>query len=214
MRLLAVADLHGREERMRAVTRMMAEEAPDAVVVAGDLAPGRRLVAALEALDALGRPVYLVRGNCEGGGFDAAVARYPNLTRLTAVPITRGGIHLLGLGGTLPLPFASRIIWNEAALLATLPPPAGSTILVVHPPPHGLLDGVLGCFHAGSRGIARWIERHRPKLVLCGHIHEQAGVAAMESTTVVNCAVGRYGGGALIEMDADRPKVRMLPPVA
>jgi len=198
---------------MEAVARTVAERRPDGLIVAGDLATRRRLAHRLADLDALGLPVYLVRGNCEGRGFDEQVKRCANLTRLTAKPIRCGKLHLSGLGGTLPLPFASRIRWREAALLGTLAPAPRANILVIHPPPYGVLDEVLGGLHSGSRGLARWIVRHRPELVLCGHIHERPGVATLGVTTVVNCAMGRHGGGALIESDPGNHRIEMLPPV-
>lgn len=218
MRVLAVADLHGKAGRLAAVERAVDALEPHVVVVAGDVASRRGLGAALKCLAELGPPVYLIRGNCEGGDFHERVARFKHLTHLGPAPTPCGAMRWFGLGGTLPLPFASRIRWREAALLESLTPAfasaPGPRVLVVHPPPYGVLDQVLGGLHTGSRGLARWITSHQPDLVLCGHIHEQAGMAAMGSATVVNCAVGRHGGGALIHVDGEKPRVKMLPPVA
>jgi uncharacterized protein len=214
MRLLAVADLHGKTGRLAAVARAVAEFGPGAVVVAGDVAPRRDLSATLVKLNKLGPPVYLINGNCEGGGFPAQVARFTNLTRLNAAPTRCGNVHLFGLGGTLPLPFASRICCREAALLDTLSSAPAPSVLVVHPPPYGVLDQVLGGLHTGSRGLARWITSHQPSLVLCGHIHERAGMATMGTTTVINCAMGHHGGGGLIDFDGTEHRVAMLSPMA
>ena len=214
MRLLAVADLHGKTGRLAGVAQTVATFGPGAVVVAGDVASRRDLAATLDKLNELGPTLYLIDGNCEGRRFPNEVARLPNLTRLSADPVRCGNVHLFGLGGTLPLPFASRICWNEAGLLETLPEATAPSVLVVHPPPYGVLDQVLGGLHTGSRGLARWITRHQPNLVLCGHIHERTGTATMGATTVVNCALGRHGGGALIELDEGPARIEMLPPVA
>lgn len=210
MRILAVADLHGKAERLGAVAKGVATFAPGAVIVAGDVASRRNLPSTLAFLNALGPPVFLIRGNCEGSRFGKLVPNFQHLNNLTAIAIGCGGVHLFGLGGTLPLPFDSRICWREAALLDALAPAPAPSILVVHPPPYGVLDQVLGGLHTGSRGVARWIIRHQPDLVLCGHIHGQSGSAVMEKTRVVNCAMGRHCNGALIDMRQEGFRVRML----
>ena len=87
------------------------------------------------------------------------------------------------------------------------------SVLVAHPPPHGIRDRVLGRFHAGSRALRRLVDSRSPALVICGHIHEQAGVAAIGRTIVVNCALGRASDGALVRYDGrSSPVCRMLPP--
>jgi Icc-related predicted phosphoesterase len=149
-----------------------------------------------------------------GGLFPRCRILGANLTRLSAVPTRCGKAHLFGLGGALPLPFASRICWREAALLETLSSAPAPGVLVVHPPPYGVLDQVLGGLHTGSRGIARWITSHQPNLVLCGHVHERPGMATMGTTTVINCALGRHGGGGLIDFDGAEHRVAMLSPMA
>lgn len=62
---------------------------------------------------------------------------------------------------------------------------APADIVVSHCPPYGILDSagklydrIKGCFkemHLGSPGLQRYIREHRPRLVICGHIHEAAG---------------------------------------
>jgi Icc-related predicted phosphoesterase len=87
----------------------------------------------------------------------------------------------------------------------------GHSVLVAHPPPLGTLDEVLGRFHAGSRGLFELISRRQPALFICGHIHERPGTAFIGQTFVVNCNMGRTGGGALIEFEkGETPEARML----
>ncbi|MDJ0781550.1 MAG: metallophosphoesterase [Desulfosarcinaceae bacterium] len=212
MRILAVADLHGKAERLDTLAHWTAEWTPDAVIVAGDLAAPRDLVPALARLNTLALPVYLIAGNSDGRRLAERMAPFANLTRLSDAPLRCGEAHLTGLGGTLPLPFASRLCWRESARLARLAPAPRPFILVVHPPPHGVLDRVLG-LHTGSRGLARWVAAHQPDLLVCGHVHERPGVALCGATTVVNCSVGRRGGGAAITIANGAHRVRMLPPL-
>ena len=45
------------------------------------------------------------------------------------------------------------------------------------------------------------IENHPPLMVLCGHIHEQAGYQFFKSILVVNCAMNKKYGGAIIDCE-------------
>lgn len=57
-------------------------------------------------------------------------------------------------------------------------------MLVVHSPPKGHLDEAHGR-HLGSHSILAAIERKRPALVVCGHIHQCWGSEAVIGTTPV-----------------------------
>ena len=122
------------------------------------------------------------------------------------------GLRLVGVSGTLPIPLWSRIGWSETKSLAHL----GSlidahSILVAHPPPYGVRDRVAGRWRAGSRGLRRLIAAKSPAIVICGHIHEAAGIAWLGRTLVVNCALGKQGQGAIISYDGRHlPTAHML----
>lgn len=72
--------------------------------------------------------------------------------------------------------------------------PAGVDIVVSHQPPFGYLDGVPDFHsrqlrHEGSRALLAAIDRVKPKLVICGHIHEGHGKAAHDETGIYNVSV-------------------------
>jgi Icc-related predicted phosphoesterase len=83
--------------------------------------------------------------------------------------------------------------------------PEGS-VLAVHSPPHGHVDVSRGR-HLGSESVLRAIESRRPRLALCGHIHEQWG---RESTIGATRVINLGPAGMLLELErpaADaRPK--------
>jgi len=68
-------------------------------------------------------------------------------------------------------------------------------IFVSHGPPLGYCDESIHGEHLGSKAVTDFIMKNKPKLVLCGHIHEARGMAEIihedgSETKVVNCARG------------------------
>ena len=213
MLIYAAADLHGHSRRIRRIKREIASHRPDILVLAGDISKYRRPAAMLDGLTRLDVPVLLVRGNSDSRRLTPLLRSYPRLRSIHLSMACFQGVEIVGIDGTLPLPFHSRIGFREGDLVARV---SGMlkphSVLVAHPPPYGIRDRVLGKFHAGSRAVRGLVDCHSPALVICGHIHEQAGVETMGGTTVVNCAMGRGGGGALIHYDGrSAPACTMLP---
>ncbi|MES2461809.1 MAG: hypothetical protein V4671_14590 [Armatimonadota bacterium] len=59
-------------------------------------------------------------------------------------------------------------------------------IVLSHGPPKGVLDGP---GRWGSPGLLAYMERHQPRLVVCGHIHECGGKQErIGETLVINAA--------------------------
>ena len=83
------------------------------------------------------------------------------------------------------------------------------SVLVTHVPPQGLQDKVFLGMHAGSKELREITDKYKPRLVLCGHIHEDPGFTKTDKTIVVNCSMGKRGEGALIEIDKEI-SVKML----
>lgn len=62
-------------------------------------------------------------------------------------------------------------------------------IVVSHSPPFGILDMSPGNRRIGSRGLTKYIEWYRPKLVICGHVHEcKNGYMNYKGTQIYNVA--------------------------
>jgi Icc-related predicted phosphoesterase len=172
LRLLAFSDLH-RDRRQAARLVDMAASA-DVVIGAGDYASNRLgLVRTIDALSGIGKPTVLVPGNNETDvALWRACAGFAGARVLHGEAVEIDGVCFFGLGGGVPptpLPWSFDLSEDEAAeALARCPADA---VLVVHSPPRGCVDVVFGR-HLGSRAVRAAIERTRPRLVLCGHIHQ------------------------------------------
>ncbi|HCY86497.1 MAG TPA: phosphoesterase [Desulfobacteraceae bacterium] len=214
MKIYALADIHGRPGHLTTIYKVLDKFSPDLVVAAGDLTHFFNWRTGISQLDSLPVKVLAIRGNTDFKRVEPAIAQAGNMDLLTPEPKRINGFSFTGIGGTFLLPFASRIGLKEKERLETLPSPMDEdTVLVVHPPPRGILDRVAGRFSSGSSGLLRFIRQAEPGLLLCGHIHEQPGKTTVGRTTVVNCSMGKSGAGAIIDLEKGAPpRVNLLHP--
>ena len=56
----------------------------------------------------------------------------------------------------------------------------------------------MGRFHAGSSALLDLVKARHPQALVCGHIHEDAGMTRVGETRIVNCAVNADNAGALL----------------
>lgn len=88
MRILALYDIHGNAEALDAVLADPRAAGPDAIVVGGDVVPGRFARRALDRLAAIerdGTPVHRIRGNGERESGDPALRAWPTTVTLDGV---------------------------------------------------------------------------------------------------------------------------------
>jgi uncharacterized protein len=185
VRLLAFSDVH-RDTRQAARLAEMAADA-DVVVAAGDFASIHRgLEELIDMLVIVETPTVVVPGNNEtDDALREACRGWKAATVLHGEAAEIDGVEFFGLGGgipTTPWPWSFDLTEEEAERRLAACPEAG--VLVVHSPPKGHVDGDR---ELGSEAILRTVERQRPSLTVCGHIHESAGEESrVGETRVVN----------------------------
>ncbi|HOF01232.1 MAG TPA: metallophosphoesterase [Spirochaetota bacterium] len=64
--------------------------------------------------------------------------------------------------------------------------PSVNSIIVTHSPPLGFLDKVDYLPNIGSPSLTKAIDKLSPKLVLCGHFHENAGLIKYKNCSIFN----------------------------
>lgn len=177
MRILAFSDLH--HARARADDLVEASREADLVIGAGDFCNHRQnLPEAINLLAGMNTPFLVVPGNNESHS-ELVDAAHVGTTVLHGETVELDGVKIFGIGGGVP---ATPWDWSfdlseeEAANLLSLCQSAD--ILVTHSPPKGFLDRNSGGLSLGSTAVLEAIERIKPQIVLCGHIHECWGQSA------------------------------------
>lgn len=175
MRILAFSDLHG--ARGRAADLVAASREADLVIGAGDFCTMRQgLPEVMALLRGFAPPMIAVPGNAESVE-ELRAAAGAGVTVLHGEGCDTGGLRIFGLGYGVPVtPFGA---WScdldEAEAETLLAGCAGADILVTHSPPRGVADVTSAGQSVGSAAIRAAIGRIRPRLVLCGHIHDSWG---------------------------------------
>jgi len=199
MRVYAVADIHGRNDRFDRIQNNLSNLKADILVLAGDITNYTKPREILGRLNDLPVPVLVIRGNSDLKRVDHLFQTFSNCIPIHADCTMVRSIPFVGISGTLPIPFRSRICFNEQAFLKKIEPlVTPHTVLVTHTPPHGYQDRIMGRFHAGSKGLLKLMQKCQPQIIICGHIHEDSGIFTVGKTHVINCAFSRAKSGALM----------------
>jgi Icc-related predicted phosphoesterase len=184
MKLLIVADLHYALPQFD----WLLEAAPryDMVIVAGDLLdtassvdPGAQIVVVLNYLKRIGQRTRLVvcSGNHDLDAMNPAGEKHADWMRaIGALSIPTDGDTVM-VGQTM----LSVCAWWDGAetqgaiaaqLEAAADRPRDSWIWVYHAPPNDSPVSWSGYRHFGDNALTGWIARHKPDIVLSGHVHE------------------------------------------
>ncbi len=213
MRLVCITDLHGVRAALERVLADAGEA--DVVLLGGDLTSFGSPIDAERAVRVAQERAPLVLavvGNTDSAAIQERLVELG--ASLHGRGVMSGGVGLHGLSGIPPWKRGMYQL-SEEELAAALESGYAQIarcrhhVLLAHAPPHGLhADRTFSGIHAGSTAMRSFVERTRPALVLCGHIHEGRGIEQLGPTTIVNCGHGALGQYALVEA-GDRIQVEL-----
>ncbi len=186
MKLLAFSDLHRDLEQGAKLVEMSA--AADVVIGAGDFASVHEgLEETIAVLAAIETPTVLVPGNNEtADALRSAAAGWSAATVLHGEATTIDGVEFFGLGAGIPVtPWEWSFDLDDAAATGMLSACPEGAVLVLHSPPRGHCDASADGTSFGSPALLRAIEEKRPRLAVCGHIHESWGCESQIGETPV-----------------------------
>jgi len=186
VKLLAFSDLHRDLDQAAKLVEMSADA--DVVIGAGDFASVHEgLAQTIDALAAIATPTVLVPGNNETADalMDAA-KRWDAATVLHGTGTTIEGTEFFGLGAGVPVtPWEWSFDLDDETAGAMLGDCPTGAVLVLHSPPRGHCDANGSGDHFGSASLLAAIEERRPRLAVCGHIHESWGCESRVGETPV-----------------------------
>lgn len=186
MRILAFSDLHRDLEQGARLVEMSREA--DAVIGAGDFASVHEgLEETIDALAGIEAPTVLVPGNNETvDSLRSATDSWGAATVLHGEGTTIEGTEFFGLGAGIPVtPWDWSFDLDDDAATEMLSPCPEGAVLVLHSPPKDHCDAAGDGGNFGSPALLRAIEEKRPRLAVCGHIHESWGCESQVGETPV-----------------------------
>ena len=216
MKLLVISDLHAHNDVLDKMDSLF--EQADAVIFGGDFAECFKPETGKEALEKLcskHESIFAVLGNCDNEDFlEELEAQDISVEKSLAF---HDGLAFAGSGGGTYFTGKTEFERTEDECLSDFDIVKNSVeqtgdsslwqslILISHNPPVGeKIDSFDGVHHAGSQKFTDFIKANKPLAVVCGHIHEGAGIEKFGDTVVINPgSLGEAQTYAWLEVEKD-----------
>lgn len=143
----------------------------------------------LDALDYRGITVVAIWGNHDFVGEHPSIVPDLPWTLIQDELFEMDGLKVWGTPWVPGLPRWAFYGSDEALRARAEGIPSGIDVLMTHGPPYGVADFVapqFGSMNVGDRALRDELSRIDPKVIVCGHIHEQFGIHTFEHIPVYN----------------------------
>jgi len=195
MLVFAFSDLHNSDTGLDFILEEIDRRNPDLILCAGDVTTFGPKEFGEKVISKMPVKTFGVPGNCDRPEHHD-IYDLGSSSSLHGNFIELGGFAFVGWGGSnisINTPFEN----TEENIMAGLQPAVkkavGSgkpVIMLSHCPPFGFVDTVSTGKHVGCKAIAEIVEKYRPALTLCGHIHEAKGIIHDKSRNLIIVNVG------------------------
>lgn len=176
MKLLAFTDIHGSLKALQHIEKMVRKHNPDVLVDCGDISIfENELDFLVKKIACLKKKCLIIHGNHERASrFEAACSRHKNMIFMHNKIHRIGNYVFFGWGGG-GFSLKDDAFEEAAANCMQTLKKSDKLILMTHAVPNGVkIDKIYGK-HSGNKSIRKFIEKHRPAIALCGHLHEFNG---------------------------------------
>jgi uncharacterized protein len=195
MKILAFGDLHGDTRLAERLAERAEREKVDLVIVCGDITQDDT-----DTSNLMGpfvkrhKKVLLVPGNHETVATADFLAEFYGLKNIHGYSVRYGDVGIFGAGGAN----VGKARLTEKALYDLLKKGfdrikyLNKKIMVTHVHPSETKMEKFTSFFPGSDGVRKAIEKFKPDIMLCSHVHEAEGLEEMVGKTKV-LNVGKEG---------------------
>lgn len=220
MNILAISDVHGNEND--GLYNYLDKNNVDILIISGDITnfgPVEFVGRFLNKLSEYVNTILAIPGNCDPEEVENKIDESKAICVHDDV-IEYGNVVMYGFGGSNPTPFNTPGEMDEDTLYESIKnvldsrdiesiktpsenfPYGKISILITHAPPKNTeTDKIPDGTHVGSESVRRIIKEYKPRLNICGHIHEARAFDMLDETIVINPGTLSDGYGCLIEID-------------
>ncbi|MBT3395139.1 hypothetical protein HOA59_00275 [archaeon] len=177
MKLLVFTDVHGHNSSIKSIIKKAKKEKPDFLVCAGDLTDwGRGVKKVLKKFEELKIPLLLISGNHEESiDLRKISSKFEYVIFLDNGSYEFEDFIFFGYGDGV---FATKDKYFEkiSKKFISSIDRKKKLIFITHVPPYKTkLDLLPLIGHSGNESVKKFVLKHKPRLVLCGHLHENFG---------------------------------------
>jgi len=189
LKIIGLSDIHGDIRYISGIENEI--KSADLVLIAGDIthfgySPEAENI--ISAIMEINKNIFSITGKCD----NKSVAEYIENIGISAegkeVYYRPLDLKILGFGGSVSTPVNTPNTFPESVFLDFFSSIESSPdILLTHQPPYNTSsDRVMGMKHVGSPAIKAFLDDKKPRLCLCGHIHESISADYCGETLIVN----------------------------
>lgn len=176
MKILAYVDSHGSTTAYKKLKKLVKKEKPELIICAGDITIfSANFIYIVHQINRFHIPTLIIHGNHES---ELEMKKACSLFKYTKFVHRKlyevDNYVFIGYGGggfsIKDKEFEKFIKTKERKLKDK------TLILITHGPPYGTkVDNIMGSY-SGNKSYTKFIKQYQPKLVICGHLHENEGL--------------------------------------